>query len=213
MEAAAQVVVALAALNRDAANDALLGDALASVLAYHLGDGGFTHLKKTNKFNQMATEQAAYALAGYDRWKNGKTTLYDMTDVPASASITVSATAATTVTQLAAGKLTVTCPKPCVAVVQKWDGTYTCLTPEGSGDTRTFHTTKGTVWIFIRGDANGDGKLDVRDILAAKSDLLHRAQLDAIHKLAADANKDQKFNVSDILRLKATLLNRSNMNW
>lgn len=86
-------------------------------------------------------------------------------------------------------------------------------TAEYRGDTRTFHTTKSSVWVFIRGDPNGDGKLNVRDVLVGRSHILHITQLDAIHKLAADANKDRKFNVSDVLRIIATLLRKQTMNW
>jgi hypothetical protein len=214
VEAAAQVVVALAALNRDAAKDALLGDVVGSVLAYYNGSGGFAHDHSGSAANtQMSTEQAAYALVAYDRWKNGKTSLYNMTDRPLVSSISITAPSAASVTQLASGKISVTCKSPCIVVVQKADGTYTCLTPEGSGDTRSFHTVSGTATVVLRGDVNGDGRFNGSDVTDAKAAFLGKVKLDAIHLLAADSDKNQRFNGSDVTLLKAAFLGKDNLSW
>lgn len=84
-EATAQVIVALSALGRDADKDTAFikngRSVLSGLLSYNdSATGGFCHTKDGG-VNQMATEQAAYALVAYDRWKNGKTSLYDMSDV------------------------------------------------------------------------------------------------------------------------------------
>ena len=83
-ESSAQVIVALAALGRDAATDSAFTknsiSALAGLLDYQQEDGGFSHAT-TGGTNQMASEQAAYALVAYDRYKSNKNSLYDMTDV------------------------------------------------------------------------------------------------------------------------------------
>lgn len=83
-ESSAQVIVALAALNKDAGGDEEFVknniSVLADLLSYGLEDGSFGHdAGKTS--NQMSTEQAAYALVAYDRYKNNKKPLYDMSDV------------------------------------------------------------------------------------------------------------------------------------
>ena len=82
-ESSAQVIVALAALDRDAATDSDFTknsmSALAGLLGYQQEDGGFSHA--TGGTNQMASEQAAYALVAYDRFKKNQSPLYDMTDV------------------------------------------------------------------------------------------------------------------------------------
>ena len=214
VEAAAQVVVALAALNRDAAKDVLLGDALGSVLAYYDGDGGFKHLKDgSSGNNQMSTEQAAYALVAYDRWKNGKTSLYDMTDRPATSSVEVTAPTAAEVTQTASGVLSVTSSDPCIVVVRNEDGSYASLTPEGSGDTRTFHTTSDSVVVVVRGDANGDGTFDGSDITRAKAAYLGKAALDPVQQLAMDIVQDQSFEGTDITRAKAAYLGKTSLDW
>ena len=54
---------------------------LEDLLSYRVNEtGGFCHSKSAGE-NQMATEQAAYALVAYDRYNRGKYTLYNMTDV------------------------------------------------------------------------------------------------------------------------------------
>ena len=85
-ETAAQVIVALSALGRDAATDPDFVTAngvslLSNFLSYaDSRTDGFRH-KKTGTVNQMASEQAAYALVAYDRFKKAQNSLYDMTDV------------------------------------------------------------------------------------------------------------------------------------
>ncbi|MDR2611042.1 MAG: hypothetical protein LBC58_06255 [Clostridiales Family XIII bacterium] len=82
-ESYAQIITALSALGIDAATDARFvnGDrnALTDFLRFALADGTFSHLYG-DESNQMSTEQAAYTLVAYDRFKNGRNPLYDMTD-------------------------------------------------------------------------------------------------------------------------------------
>ena len=87
-ETSAQVVVALSTLGRDAATDPAFVKANGvSVLddLLHYADrttGGFLH--DVGSVNGMSSEQAAYALVSYDRYRKGKTSLYDMSDVIAA---------------------------------------------------------------------------------------------------------------------------------
>ena len=71
-ETSAQIIVALSALEKDSSA------AMKQMLKYSLEDGSFAHEQGTN---QMATEQAFYALVAYDRFQNGENALYDMSDV------------------------------------------------------------------------------------------------------------------------------------
>ena len=71
-ETYAQIIVALSALGMDSS------DAMNQMLKYAKEDGSFAHSKDSN---QMATEQAFYAMVAYDRYKDGKKSLYDMSDV------------------------------------------------------------------------------------------------------------------------------------
>lgn len=83
-ESTAQVLVALSGLGLDGDTDVRFIKNGHSVLDgleqfYLTGKGAFEHVASDGG-NQMATEQAFYALVSYDRYKNNKNTLYDMTD-------------------------------------------------------------------------------------------------------------------------------------
>ncbi|AZN42712.1 S-layer homology domain-containing protein [Paenibacillus albus] len=93
LESSAQVVVALTSLainpdqdarfikNGHSALDALLGYAAPSGGFYHVKSGGISNGGATpGEVDPMATDQALYALAAYDRYAHGQTRLYDMTD-------------------------------------------------------------------------------------------------------------------------------------
>ncbi|MBQ5584608.1 MAG: DUF4430 domain-containing protein, partial [Ruminiclostridium sp.] len=77
VENLAQMVVALSALGVDSGTETLEA-ALTQLLTFAEEDGSF---RFGSGSNQMATEQAFYALVAYDRFRSGKTALYDMSDV------------------------------------------------------------------------------------------------------------------------------------
>ena len=83
-ESTAQVLVALSALGIDAGNDAEFvknGNSVIDGLElYYLGDGRFCHAAGGSA-NEMAAEQAFYAMVSYNRMTNGDTALFDMSDV------------------------------------------------------------------------------------------------------------------------------------
>jgi hypothetical protein len=72
-EGMSQTIVAYSALGIDAANH------VTNLLNAHYDEatGGFT---RDGAVNAMATDQAAYALVAYDRFKSGRNALYDMND-------------------------------------------------------------------------------------------------------------------------------------
>lgn len=83
-ESIAQVVVALTALGIDPDTDERFikngSSAIDALLAYYVEGGGFRHIL-TEEENPVATEQGYYALTAYARFREGKSGLYDMTDV------------------------------------------------------------------------------------------------------------------------------------
>lgn len=83
-ESCAQVVVALAALGIDPATDSRFVknglSPLDALCSFSVEGGGFKHTAN-GELNGMATEQGYYALAAYQRFANGQTRLYDMSDV------------------------------------------------------------------------------------------------------------------------------------
>lgn len=86
-ESCAQVIVALTSLGINPDTDERFikngKSALDAMLAFAADGGGFKHIAN-GPVNGMATEQAYYALVSYYRLLDGKTPLYDMTDVNGS---------------------------------------------------------------------------------------------------------------------------------
>ena len=83
-ESVAQVVAALSALGIDANTDSRFIkngiSALDALCTFFVKGGGFKHVPD-GKLDGMATEQSYYALVAYFRMMEGKTNLFDMTDV------------------------------------------------------------------------------------------------------------------------------------
>lgn len=75
LESNAQVLTAYTAL-KDFVNSSKIDTAYNNVMEYAV-EGGFCH-KKGEGFNQMASEQASYAIVSYERYKEGKSSLYDI---------------------------------------------------------------------------------------------------------------------------------------
>ena len=85
VEADVWAIIALSTLGRDADTDPAFvkngKSLLADMLSYQEeSSGAFRHLL-SGSVDQMATEEAAYGLVAYDRFKNSRNTLYDMSDV------------------------------------------------------------------------------------------------------------------------------------
>ena len=84
-ESCSQVIVALTALGIDPTSDERFikegGTVLDALCAFACEGGGFRHSSDQAEPDGMATEQGFYALAAYDRFRQGKTRLFDMTDI------------------------------------------------------------------------------------------------------------------------------------
>ena len=97
-ESAAQIITALASIGLDPAQDERFIKngkwPLTGLFQYYLPEGGFMHVAG-GVVNGIATEQGLYAAVAYKRMQQGKTFLYDMSDLtltkgtkPASAAST-----------------------------------------------------------------------------------------------------------------------------
>lgn len=84
-ESCAQVIVALTALGIDPTADSRFvkngASPLDGLCAFACTGGGFRHSARQTKPDGMATEQGFYALVAYDRFRQGQTRLFDMTDI------------------------------------------------------------------------------------------------------------------------------------
>ena len=96
-ESCSQVITALCALGIDPEKDERFVKGgnwtVENLLSYYVDGKGFMHVKAdegnngggaAGEVNGMATEQAYYALTAYQRFKNGQTSLYDMSDLELS---------------------------------------------------------------------------------------------------------------------------------
>lgn len=62
--------------------------------------------------------------------------------------------------------------------------------------------------IIVTGDTNGDGKVNITDLIAVKQSILGKASLSNIQKMAGDMNGDGKINITDFIKIKAKILGR-----
>ena len=85
LESAAQAVIALSAFDVKLLSDERFikngKSILDYLLSYQLEDGSFKHTAEDEKADAMSTDQGTMALLAYERAINGKTALFDMTDV------------------------------------------------------------------------------------------------------------------------------------
>ncbi len=83
-ESQSQVIVALTSIGLDPATDTRFlkngKSAMDSLLSFYVAGGGFKHVDENWKSNGLATMQANYALVSYYRYRNGKNSLYQMSD-------------------------------------------------------------------------------------------------------------------------------------
>ena len=78
-ESCAQLIVAAATIGIDVETDERFSGILGGLMRYSVSNG-FSHTLN-GEYNQMSTEQAFYALTSCERFTQGKTALYDMTDI------------------------------------------------------------------------------------------------------------------------------------
>jgi len=90
-ESVAQVIVALTALDVDLDDPRFVKEGhtlLENLLSFYQLDEGFQHTAAGSGNSQMSSEQGLYALAAVKRANEGKTALYDMSDVKKQAAPT-----------------------------------------------------------------------------------------------------------------------------
>lgn len=83
-ESCCQVIVALSALRVDIEDSRFVkngNSVLDALMRFYSENGRFRHTLAEDSSSAMPAEQALYALAAYNRYKNGECSLYDMSDV------------------------------------------------------------------------------------------------------------------------------------
>lgn len=62
--------------------------------------------------------------------------------------------------------------------------------------------------VVVTGDVNGDGKINITDMIAVKQDILGKSKLSGLRKSAGDVNGDGKINITDFIKIKASILGK-----
>ena len=65
--------------------------------------------------------------------------------------------------------------------------------------------------VAVAGDANGDGRVTITDMISIKSVLLGKSTLTGDAAKAADTNGDGKITITDFIQVKAHLLGKSTL--
>lgn len=81
--------------------------------------------------------------------------------------------------------------------------------PLATGDKvrlKTLTSEEKTFEIAINGDVNGDGSVDIKDLLRVQKYLLSTVNLEGSSSISADNNYDGKINVQDLLRIQKYIL-------
>ena len=68
-----------------------------------------------------------------------------------------------------------------------------------------------TLTMVVTGDLNGDGRLDISDVVQLQGSLLNRVTLTDAAAQAADVNGDGRIDISDMVQMTAALLGRSSV--
>ena len=62
--------------------------------------------------------------------------------------------------------------------------------------------------LIVTGDTNGDGKINITDMIGVKAKILKKQNLSNESEKAADVNGDGKVNITDFIKIKASLLGK-----
>ena len=62
--------------------------------------------------------------------------------------------------------------------------------------------------VIVTGDTNGDGKINITDMIAIKACTLKKSGLSGVYQKAGDVNGDGKINITDFIKIKATTLKK-----
>lgn len=65
-----------------------------------------------------------------------------------------------------------------------------------------------TYTIIVTGDTNGDGKINITDMIAVKASVLKKSDLTGAYAKACDVNGDGKVNITDFIKVKAVTLKK-----
>lgn len=98
------------------------------------------------------------------------------------------------------------------AVYKADDSSVSATAVVGTGMTvklKDGNTVKDTLTVVVTGDTNGDGKITITDMLAAKAHILKKNMLSGVFAMVGDTNGDGNITITDFIQLKAHILGKS----
>ncbi len=95
-------------------------------------------------------------------------------------------------------------------------GKYVAIAPTATGDgSYSFEVPAGIteVVLVVKGDANGDGKVDLEDVIAAMTAWANNNALSAAAQLAADTDGNDVIDLEDVIAIMTAWANNRSLNW
>jgi len=71
------------------------------------------------------------------------------------------------------------------------------------------NTVNQTLTIIVTGDANGDGTVNITDMISLRAHILEKNLLEGIYLLAADTSDDGVANITDYIQMRAHILEKT----
>lgn len=237
-ETVSQVVVALCELGISLNDSRFVKNGntlLDNLLSFQSEDGGFKHTRNARRNDLMSSEQGSYALVAAQRAKNGKVSLYRMTDttdltiggdlprvtdIKGNVITAVVSSGGSTNYELVYGAIHVlfsgqgseyiiqsTGNIPCVIFAKNSDGSYHPKAIETTGETHRITVfADEEIAIAVKGDISGDGAINASDLNRINAICLGRLNASAIMQAVGDVTGDGNINASDLNRVNASFL-------
>ena len=95
-------------------------------------------------------------------------------------------------------------------------GKYVAIAPTANGDgSYSFEVPAGIteVVLLVKGDVNGDGKVDLEDVIAAMTAWANNNALSAAAQLAADTDGNDVIDLEDVIAIMTAWANNRSLNW
>ena len=96
------------------------------------------------------------------------------------------------------------------------DGKYVAIAPTANGGgSYSFEVPAGIteVVLVVKGDVNGDGKVDLEDVIAAMTAWANNNALSAAAQLAADTDGNDVIDLEDVIAIMTAWANNRSLNW
>ena len=99
-------------------------------------------------------------------------------------------------------------PTKTVAPTKSPQPTKTVVPTKSPQPTKTVVPTKSPQPTVVSGDVNGDGRVNITDLISVKAHILRKNSLSGLKLTRGDTNGDGKINITDFIRIKGYILGK-----